>query len=92
MSKINWKYFMGIGLGVMALISIQSGAALAQQGCPTVNGVADLKEGAGQKRTQFWINGFPGQSSPCSYYVELCFVEDGRTIGSKIFMTSADGR
>ncbi|MDH5509096.1 MAG: hypothetical protein OEZ32_01950 [Nitrospinota bacterium] len=93
MSKFMWKSGLGMSLMLMAFLFLQSGDALAQQGCGTIIGVADFKEGgAGKKRSQYWINGFPGKSSQCSYQVELCFVEDGNTIGSKIFMTSADGR
>ncbi|MDH5638129.1 MAG: hypothetical protein OEZ04_06525 [Nitrospinota bacterium] len=93
MDKNHSKFLLGISLGVAVFLLSQSGAAIAAQGCGTIIGVADLKEGGGsKKRAQYWINGFPGKSSPCSYTLELCFVEDGNTIGSKIFMTSADGR
>jgi len=88
----NWKIFLGMNLAVGLFLLGHGGAAFGQQGCGTVNGVVDLKEG-GQpgQRTQYWINGFPGKDAACPYTLELCFIGDRPEIGAKTFITMADG-
>ena len=100
MNNSHCKLFMGLILGMSILslgqsgpASAQGGLGMARQSCPTVNGVADLKEGGAGRgnKAQYWINGFPGKNSECAYTLELCIVGERKETGAKTFITTATG-